>query len=251
MSVFYCFLLYIVVYYYIEIESKGQWQMGKLIAIDGLDASGKKTQTELLMARFEKSGVPHKYVSYPTYDPSWSAQVNMYLSGAFGSDPESVNPYAASAFFATDRYCSYMLDWKKDYDSGSVILANRYASANAVHQLSKLDELQYEGFLEWIDDYEYKKLAIPRPDAVVYLCLPPHLSQRLLEKRCDETGAVKDIHESNRAHLENSYRAALYSAKKLGWIQVNCNNGEEIRSVEDIHGEIVERLKRAIPDIGL
>ena len=220
----------------------------RLIAIDGLDASGKMTQTELLKDLLADKGIPYRYLSFPTYDADYSAHVNMYLKGRFGDDPEIVNPFAASSFFGADRYCSYMLDWKKDYENGSIILANRYTSANAVHQLSKLDESEYDSFLDWLMDYEYNKLGIPKPDAVVYLCVPPDVSQKMIQHRCDETGAEKDIHESNKKHLENSYRAALYSAEKLGWIKIDCARGGELRSREEIHQEIVERLKEIIPE---
>ncbi len=222
----------------------------RLIAIDGLDASGKMTQTELLKDLLSDLGVPYRYLSFPTYDVDYSAHVNMYLKGRFGDDPEIVNPYAASSFFGADRYCSYLLDWKKDYESGSIILANRYTSANAVHQLSKLEPDKYDGFLEWLMDYEYNKLGIPKPDAVVYLCVPPEVSSKMIQHRCDETGAEKDIHENNKKHLENSYRAALYSAEKLGWIKIDCAQDGSLRPREDIHREIVERLKDIIPELG-
>lgn len=221
----------------------------RLIAIDGLDASGKMTQTELLKELLAKEGIPYRYLSFPTYDDDYSAHVNMYLRGRFGDDPEIVNPFAASSFFGADRYCSYMLDWKKDYENGSIILANRYTSANAVHQLSKLPVEEYDGFLSWLMDYEYNKLSIPSPDAVVYLCVPPEVSQKMIQHRCDETGAEKDIHESNKKHLENSYRAALYSAEKLGWIKIDCSRDGELRPREEIHREIVERLKDVIPEL--
>lgn len=222
-----------------------------LIAVDGLDASGKKTQTELLAKAFGERNVPYRCISFPTYDKDFSAGVNMYLSGRFGDDPSAVNPYAASSFYAADRYCSYMLDWKKDYDAGKVIIANRYTSANAVHQLSKLPEEKCGEFLDWLNDYEFAKMGIPRPDAVIYLCLPPELSVKLLNKRCEDTGAEKDIHEKNFSHLKNSYRAALYSSEKLGWIKIDCSDGEEIRTVESINKEIIERIKEKLPDIGL
>lgn len=221
----------------------------RLIAIDGLDASGKMTQTELLKDLLEAKGIPYRYLSFPTYNDEYSAHVNMYLKGRFGEDPETVNAYAASSFFGADRYCSYMLDWKKDYENGAVILANRYTSANAVHQLSKMERDQYEAFLEWLTDYEYNKLGIPKPDAVVYLCVPPEVSQKMIQHRCDETGAEKDIHEKNKSHLENSYRAALYSAEQQGWIKIDCNDGENMRTREDIHKEIVEKLKDIIPEL--
>ncbi len=221
----------------------------RLIAIDGLDASGKMTQTEMLKDLLAEKGIPYRYLSFPTYDADYSAHVNMYLKGRFGDDPEIVNPFAASSFFGADRYCSYMLDWKQDYDNGAIILANRYTSANAVHQLSKLDESEYNSFLEWLTDYEYNKLGIPKPDAVVYLCVPPEISQKMIQHRCDETGAEKDIHENNKKHLENSYRAALYSAEKLGWIKIDCNDGDKMRTREDIQSEIIERLKDLIPEL--
>ena len=220
----------------------------RLIAIDGLDASGKMTQTELLKDLLEEKGIPYRYLSFPTYDADYSAHVNMYLKGRFGDDPEIVNPFAASSFFGADRYCSYMLDWKKDYDNGAIILANRYTSANAVHQLSKLDESEFDSFLNWLMDYEYEKLSIPKPDAVIYLCVPPEVSQKMIQHRCDETGAEKDIHENNKKHLENSYKAALYSAEKLGWIKIDCAENGVLRTREDIHKEIVERLKEIIPE---
>ncbi|MBR6783780.1 MAG: deoxynucleoside kinase [Clostridia bacterium] len=221
----------------------------RLIAIDGLDASGKMTQTELLKETLAELSLPYRYLSFPTYDADYSAHVNMYLKGRFGDDPEAVNPFAASSFFGADRYCSYMLDWKKDYESGSIILANRYTSANAVHQLSKLKESEYESFLGWLTDYEYEKLGIPKPDAVVYLCVPPEVSQKMIQHRCDETGAEKDIHESNARHLENSYRAALYSAEKLGWIKIDCARDGELRTREEIHQEILQRLEFLIPEL--
>ncbi|MBO4452869.1 MAG: deoxynucleoside kinase [Clostridia bacterium] len=223
----------------------------RLIAIDGLDASGKKTQTDLLAASLTRKGIANRCLDFPTYDPVYSAQVNLYLGGAFGDDPGAVNAYAASAFFAADRFCSYKLDWGKDLDAGKIIIANRYTSANAVHQLSKLPRSEWEGFLDWLNDYEYVKLGVPKPDAVVYLCLPPKLSEELLNKRCGETGAKKDIHEKSASHLENSYRAALYSAEKLGWIKIDCSKNGKIREIDDIQSELVERLRAALPDSGI
>lgn len=213
------------------------------IAIDGLDASGKKTQTDLLIDYLDKKGSEFRHLSFPTYDINYSSLVNLYLSGSFGENPETVNAYAASSFFAMDRYSSYMLDWKKDYEAGKIIIANRYTTANAVHQLSKLPESEYNAFLDWLYDYEFNKLGLPKPDVVLYLSLPPELSRRLIEKRCSETGVVKDIHEKSLSHIENSYKAVQFSSKKLGWHKINCNRGNEIRPVMDIHDEILSYLK--------
>lgn len=167
----------------------------RLIAVDGLDASGKRTQTELLSATLAEKGIDYRYISFPTYKGDGCAAVNMYLRGDFGADPNAVNAYAASSFFAVDRYTSYMLDWKKDMESGKVIIADRYSSANAVHQLSKMRPEERDGFLDWLCDFEFGKLGLPRPAAVIYLCMPPEMSECLLAARCRETGSTPDIHE--------------------------------------------------------
>ena len=212
-----------------------------LIALDGLDGSGKETQTKLLLWELESAGIPYRYLSFPTYDPETCAAVNMYLGGRFGDDPETVNGYAASSFFAVDRYCSFHLDWKKDYSEGKVIVANRYTTANAVHQLSKLPRDQADEFLRWLYDFEFVRLGLPKPDIVFYLCLPPEVSEAMVEKRSRDTGRKEDIHEKNSKHLENSYRAALYSSDKLGWEKIDCADpeGKGMRSRESIHREIM------------
>lgn len=215
------------------------------IALDGLDGSGKETQTRLLLKELESRGIPYRYLSFPTYDPESCAAVNMYLGGRFGEDPETVNGYAASSFFAVDRYCSFMLDWKKDYENGKVIVANRYTTANAVHQLSKLPEDKADGFLDWLYDFEFGKLGLPKPDIVFYLCLPPEVSEKMVEQRSRDTGRKEDIHEKSMHHLASSYRAALYSSRKLGWEKIDCANasGNGMRDRESIHGEIMEILR--------
>lgn len=212
---------------------------GILIAIDGLDGSGKETQSRKLCEYLEKQGIRHKSISFPNYNTKGCSLVEQYLSGAFGDDPMAVNAYAASSFFAMDRYSSYILDWKKDYSEGAVIIANRYTSANLVHQMAKLPEEQRGAFMEWLVGYEYGLLGLPEPDGVIYLCVPPVVSEGLVQKRCDTTGAVKDIHEKNSAFLAASYSAALYASEHCGWHRIDCVGDGAMRSIEDIHGEVV------------
>ncbi len=218
---------------------------GILIAIDGLDGSGKETQTKILCRYLDENGVKNRYVSFPTYKEDSSALLNMYLKGDFGTDPAAVNAYAASSFFAMDRYCSYMLDWKKDYEDGAVIVANRYTTANLVHQMSKLPENQREEFMKWLYDYEFGCLGLPSPDLVMYLCLPPEVSERLIQKRCDTVGAVKDIHEKSHTHLRDSYEAAVYTAEKLGWQRIDCAPNGELRSIDNIAEEVKNVVLKA------
>lgn len=223
---------------------------GILIAVDGLDGSGKETQSKLLCSYLDKAGINNRLISFPTYKDDSSALIKMYLRGDFGKDPNSVNPFAASSFYAMDRYCSYMLDWKKDYDNGAVIIANRYTTANLVHQMSKLPKEEWDSFGKWLLDYEFSLLGLPAPNGVIYLCLPPASSSALVQKRCNDTGAVKDIHENNAKHLEDSYKAALYAAEKYEWNRVDCVNNGVLRSIEDIHGQVCDIVRRILANNG-
>lgn len=225
-------------------------QKGFFIAIDGTDGSGKGTQSKLLCESLAELGIPYRYIDFPTYDPKWSMLVNMYLGGEFGDDPADVNCYAASSFFSLDRYCSYMLDWRADYEAGKVIVANRYTTANAVHQLAKLPEAEYDGFLQWLFDFEQTKLGLPMPDLVFYLALPPSVSERMLDTRCAETGARKDIHEKNHLHLVSADKAAHYACQRLGWVKIDCAADEtKMKSREEIHEAILSKVTETLREL--
>ena len=218
--------------------------MGKFIAIDGLDGSGKGTQSELLVKRLESEGKRVRVLSFPVYESDSSIFVRMYLEGKLGSKPSDTNAYAASMFFAADRYVSYKTDWKKDIDDpDTIVVANRYTTANAVHQLSKLPQSEWESFLAWLWDFEFGKLGLPEPDLVLYLELPPKLSLSLVRSRSDSTGQKMDIHELDTAYMDKCYEAALYSCRSLGWKQIKCYNGDVIRTREDIAEEIYKEAK--------
>ncbi len=217
--------------------------MGKLIAIDGLDGSGKETQSALLCDYLRSRGAKVRYLSFPMYDCESSVPVKMYLGGKLGQDPAETNAFAASMLFATDRYLTYRTDWARDVrDPDTVVVTNRYTTANAVHQLSKLPREEWDAFLEWLFDFEFGKLALPAPDEVIYLEMPPHRSAELIRRRSGETGREMDIHELDKSHLENSYRAALYASEKLGWHRISCATDESILSREEIFGKILEAL---------
>ena len=218
--------------------------MGKFIAIDGLDGSGKGTQSEKLVAQLLKDGKKVKILSFPMYESESSTFVKMYLDGKLGDKPSDTNAYTASMFFACDRYISYATDWKKDIeDPDTYVVANRYTTANAVHQLSKLPEDEWEEFLKWLWDFEFTKLGLPAPDLVLYLELPPSISLSLVKNRSDSTGQKMDIHEKDTAYMAKCYEAALYSCKKLGWCRITCHKDGAIRTREDIFEEIYARVK--------
>ena len=212
---------------------------GKLIVIEGLDGSGKATQAKLLALALEENGERVKKITFPDYESDSSALVRMYLHGEFGSKPGDVNAYAASAFYAVDRYASFKKDWGEVYQSGGLIIADRYATSNGIHQCSKLDESEWDEYLKWLDDFEYKKLGIPAPDVVIYLKADTDISQKLMTGRYGGDESKKDIHEGDIEYLKRSQKAAAYCAQKLGWKTVECVKDGQMRSIEDIHNEIM------------
>lgn len=215
---------------------------GKLITIEGLDGSGKGTQTELLYQALCARGLPVKKIAFPRYESDSSALVRMYLAGRFGDKPGDVNAYAASTFFAVDRFASYREDWQAFYEDGGIVLADRYTTANAVHQCSKLEEAQWPVFLDWLFDLEYARIGLPAPDAVFFLDMKPEVSQKLMTGRYHGEESKKDIHEKDVAYLNRSRTAALYCTERLGWQHIRCDNGAEPLPIPQIHETILNRV---------
>ncbi|MBR1762823.1 MAG: deoxynucleoside kinase [Eubacterium sp.] len=214
--------------------------MGKLIIIEGLDGSGKSTQTVLLEDYLTGRKINFKKIKLPDYESKSSTLVNMYLGGEFGNDANAVNPYAAGAFYAVDRFASFKLKWKNDYDSGTLILADRYATSNSIYQMEKLDRDEWDSYLSWSEDFEYNKIGIPKPDLVIYLDMPIEISQKLMSKRYDGNEEKKDVHEANVEFLKKCRSSALYAADRQGWKVVSCSDGKNPLSIDEIHKKIVE-----------
>lgn len=212
--------------------------MGKLIVIEGLDGSGKQTQALLLKKYLESIGKSVKLISFPNYNSSSSALVKMYLAGEFGKNADSVNPYAASSFYAVDRFASFKTDWQEFYENGGIVIADRYTTSNAVHQCSKLPQDEWNDFLNWLFEFEYKYMGIPEPDNVIYLRADPEISQKLMLKRYNSDESKKDIHERDVEYLKRSRISADYCAETLGWNVVECIQCDSMRSVEDISEEV-------------
>lgn len=220
--------------------------MGKLIAIDGLDGSGKTTQTERLYENLIKNGKKIRTVSFPDYDSPSSSLVKMYLGGEFGSNPNDVNAYAASSFYAVDRFASFRCNWKKDYDDGTIILCNRYTTANLFHQMEKLPADEWDSFISWLEDFEYNKLGLPKPNRVIYLDMHPDISKKLIDGRYNGDDTRRDIHEKDYAYLHRCRVAALYAAEKLGWTVINCFEGDNALAPEEIERRIIQELGKDI-----
>ena len=212
---------------------------GRLIVFEGTDGSGKATQSRLLFERLRREGIDCRKLDFPRYGNPSAAPLEMYLHGAFGTHPDDVNAYAASTFFAVDRYASYKQDWGGYYARGGLLVTDRYTTSNAVHQCSKLPQEQWDAFLAWLFDFEYHLLGIPSPDLVVYLSVDPAVSQRLMTGRYQGDESRKDIHEGNLAYLRRSRLAAEYCSSRLGWRQIECCRGGQMRTVEAIQADIL------------
>jgi dTMP kinase len=222
---------------------------GKVIVIEGSDGSGKATQAKKLFDRLSEDGFDIRKVEYPNYSSDSSALVKMYLNGEFGSRPDDVNPYAASSFYAVDRYASYKKEWEGFYLGGGIVLADRYTTANMVHQASKIDDpVQREIFLDWLWDYEFVKLGLPVPDCVIFLDVDPACSRRLMENRSNKISGEqdKDIHEKDPVFLQKSHESSCLVAEKYGWVRINCLKAGILREIDDIHQEIHSRILNII-----
>ena len=218
--------------------------MGKLIVIEGLDGSGKGTQSGLLFEYLKKKTDNVRKITFPDYESDSSAAVRMYLNGMLSSDPMAVNAYAASSFFAVDRYISFITDWKKDYDSGTVFLADRYTTSNAVYQIGKAEDP--EAYLNWVWDYEYNKLGLPKPDLVIYLDMDPNVSAELLMKRYNGDGNKKDIHESNIDFLNLCRKNAMLVAENNNWTIIKCSDDKRPFSIGEIFAEISKTVEEIL-----
>lgn len=211
---------------------------GRLIVIEGIDGSGKSTQYKKLCRRLEDEGRDFRHVVFPRYDQDSSALIREYLGGHFGTKPADVNAYAASTFFAVDRFASFKTDWQDFYNAGGLVLADRYTTSNACHQGSKLPESELQKFLDWLYDFEFGLLELPKPDLVIYLDIDVEVSRRQMLARQKETGAQADIHERDFDYLAECLRAGRYAAEHYGWKKISCAENGEMRTIEDIHSEI-------------
>ncbi len=220
--------------------------MGKLIVIEGTDGSGKSTQFKLLSEHLEADKVAFKHIVFPRYQEESSALIRMYLGGQFGTKPTDVNAYAASSFYAVDRYASYKMDWGKWYEEGGLVLSDRYTTSNAVHQASKETGADREAFLQWLYDFEYGKLGLPKPDLILYLDVPTDYTDKLLRHREQDTNTSADIHEKDMQYLATCRQCGRAAADFYGWTVIHCVKDGVMRTMEDIHNEIYTAVRQCL-----
>ncbi len=222
---------------------------GKLFVIDGTDGSGKQTQLQKLKERFTKEGIEYKAVSFPNYDSPSSSLVKMYLAGEFGTDSQAISPYIASTFFAVDRYATFKKDYEEYYNNGGIILADRYTTSNMVHQAGKIkDDNERAKFLDWLWNFEFGLYGLPVPTKVIFLNMPTEYAQKLMKNRENKITHEdkKDIHENNTEHLKAAYTEACKLVKKYDWCEIHCVENDRIKTIEEIHEEVFNTVKKFI-----
>jgi dTMP kinase len=219
--------------------------MGYIIAVEGTDGSGKKTQVDKLYERLNTLGYNVKRHSFPNYNSLSSAPVQMYLNGEFGSKDSSLDSFQASVLYAVDRLCTYQKDLKEFYENGGVILLDRYVQANMIHQACKIGEKEkVDEFLNWLDKLEFGDLKLPRADKVFFLDMPTEFSMKLAQSREEfKSNTKKDIHEQDPEHLKRAYKMANYVSDKYNWIKITCVENDSIKSIDEIHNEIYNCVK--------
>ena len=222
--------------------------MGKLIVIEGTDGSGKSTQFRLMSERLEQDSVQFRHIVFPRYNEESSALIRMYLGGQFGKKPSDVNAYAASSFYAVDRYASYKMDWGQWYEDGGIVLSDRYTTSNAVHQASKEQGQARKDFLKWLYEFEYDQLGLPRPDLTIYLDVPTDFTEKMLRGREQATNTKADIHEKDTQYLATCRECGRDAAAFYGWKVIQCVRDGAMRSVEDIHNEIYAAVRQCLED---
>lgn len=222
--------------------------MGKLIVFEGTDGSGKSTQFRLLTEYLRAQGTDFQTIVFPQYSEPSSALIRMYLGGEFGASPADVNAYAASTFYAVDRFASFRKVWGEYYRSGGLLLSDRYTTSNAVHQAAKEPPQAREEFFAWLYDLEYRRMELPKPDLVIYLDVPTDVAQTLLRRREALTHTDADIHEKDAQYLRLCRQTGLQAAEYYGWSVVSCVHDGKMRPIADIHGEICSRVRKCLEE---
>ena len=194
--------------------------------------------------RLESENRDFRRVVFPRYDEPSSALIKMYLSGEFGKNPDDINAYASSSFYAVDRFASFVTDWQSYYQSGGLILTDRYTTSNALHQGSKMSGVDRKLFFEWLYEYEFDRIGLPRPDMVLFMKIDTSLAVSRLRLRESATGTNADIHESDLRYLTACAESGNEAAAQYGWSVIECVQGGVSRSEEEIHKQAYEMLRK-------
>ena len=218
---------------------------GKFIVIEGTDGSGKKTQAKILCEKLNEAGINCIVQSFPNYDSPACTPVKMYLNGEFG-DIGCLDAYQANSLYAVDRLCT-MMGLKDHIENGGSIVFDRYVESTMLHQAALIEnQEERDKFLDYVNDFEFGKLKLPKPDLVIFLDVPVEVSKKLADSRGEyKSGNKKDILEQDISHLTKAYNSGKYVANKYRWTQISClNESGNLKSIEEISNDIFEVVKK-------
>ena len=212
---------------------------GKLIVVEGAcDGIGKTTQFDLLWKHLEEDGICVHHHHFPTYNTYQGAPVEKYLAGEFGK-PKDLSPYFINCLYAEDRAITWNTSLKQEFENGKFILLDRYTTSSIIYQSALIENLdERKKFIDYIVDFEYNKLGIKEPDNVIFLYAPFELVAEMRSKRLQNDGIENDVHESDIEFMKKVYDNAIFIADYLNWNKIQCNDGDKMRSIEEIHNEI-------------
>lgn len=219
--------------------------MGRLIVIEGAcDGIGKTTQFKLMQDKLVQEG--NKVIShhFPSYNEYQGKPVENYLKGEFGL-PQELSPYFVNSLYATDRAVTWHSELKEKYDAGYTVLLDRYTTSSIIYQAALIeDESEKKKFMDFVTDYEYNKIGIPKPDSVIFLYAPFELATRIRMERKENDGVANDVHEKDLEFMKKVYDSAMFAADYLKWDKIKCDFNDQMKSIDEIHNMICRKLKQ-------
>jgi len=220
-------------------------EKGKLIVVEGAcDGIGKTTQYNMLSNRLINNGEEIKSHHFPSYGTYHGYPVEQYLKGEYGL-PNELSPYFINSLYANDRGIAWYTSLKKEYEAGKIILLDRYTTSSLIYQSALIDDLQKKRqFVDYVIDFEYKKIGIKEPDNVIFLHAPFDLVTEMRNARKQNAGISNDIHERDLEFMKKVYDSAMFIADYLSWDKVACNKGDNMREMDDIHEEVYTLIKK-------
>jgi dTMP kinase len=221
---------------------------GKLIVLEGIDGSGKRTQLDLLVCALIDRGVPIEKISFPRYDGFFGGLVARYLNGDFGT-LEAVDSHLSALLYAGDRF-EAKAGMEATLTSGKTLVADRYIASNLAHQTARAPRENRQEFLAWLKKLEYVIYGLPVEDVVIYLRVPASAAQRQIAAKGsrDYTKLARDIHEANLSHLADASDVYDSLALAPNWVTIECfdSNSNTMRGPEDIHREVLAAIDQRI-----
>jgi dTMP kinase len=221
---------------------------GKLIAIEGIDGSGKRTQVELLTLTLKARGHSVYSTGFPQYDSWFGKMVGQFLNGDLGS-LENVDPHFSALLYAGDRF-EAKTKLEAALDNGQIVLVDRYIGSNLAHQTARIPPAKRSEFLGWIEHLEYRIYGLPRENLILYLRVPPHEAQRLVERKSARsyTSAQKDLLEASLRHLEDAAEMYDSLSRSAPWATIQCFDAMRgaIREPEEIAMDVLAAVEDAL-----